>query len=662
MQTSPVHHDDYTRPRHLAGTLLVFSLLIVGCGQKSTDEEPSSSFEREPLMVEVGFDRETVVESSRLQFTLRGTSRIAADTKSARVRVAGQDGDYQDLETFYAGEVTREGDVGDLQVGLEAGPTLWEELDPSDGEMFTGRIIIEVYDNAGLRVIGEIAEASFVFRRDMAPSVDSVEIDDVYVNEAVDIEGSGFLRPDEGQTVAVVREGTVRNPGGSETDLGGERFTVRWDGRRGEALLRIQPDVFGVQPSSFQGTLKFLNEFENGGTTEGEGTVRIAGDIQKSYIAGLAPEQASRGQRLTIEGRGFVPSNEYDNVGMVLRYEGIFEPADDEQEPRQMTGANAIERSPTRVVGEDRIRQNVWYSVTDERELEGIGATPGTFDGEITPILLDGETKQEGIPWEGTFRVLPTKQVVYLKYLPSFSKALETYGLRNVEGAIRGRIVSVIERDYSDYHVEVRDEVPDDFIDYATVELGGPDPTGTRSFGYDNSFNGVAKDTGNLYLADYLGGVNADAAEEFNNPYGGIFIASFTFFSPTLSPDNPYASEKFDEILEPFMPELGGTPVRGTEWPEGPRTEAIERAVRMVGSVIGNTVTHEVGHSLGMTFIEGDFTRPQDVFHNPIAGPFIMDAGADRPFEERAELSGAERPTFNPQNKSYLDQVLPKPD
>ncbi len=662
MRTPLVPSEDCCRPLHVLGVALVVCLLAVGCGQKSTDEEQSSSFEREPLPVAVGFDQETVVESSKLQFTLRGTDRITADAKSARVRLVGEGGDYPDLETFYAGEVTRQGDVGDLQVGLQAGPTLWEELDPSDGETFTGRILIEVYDNAGLRVTGEIAEASLVFRRDMAPSVDAVEVDDVYVNEAVDIQGRGFLRPAEGQTVAVVREGTLRNPDGSEVDIAGERLTVRWNGQREEALLPIQPDVFGVQPSSFQGTLKFRNEFANGRTIEGPGTVRIAGDIQKSYIAGLSPQEASRGQRVTIEGRGFVPSNEYDNIGMVLRYEGTFEPADDEQETRRLTGANAIERSPTRVAAEDRIRQNVWYSVTDDRELEGLGATPGTFEGEITPILLDGETQQEGIPWEGTFRVLPTKQVVYLKYLPSFSKALETYGLRNVEGVIRDRIASVIERDYADYHVEVREEEPDDFVDYATVELGGPDPTGTRSFGYDNSFNGVAKDTGNLYLADYLGGVNADAAEEFNNPYGGIFIASFTFFSPTLSPDNPYASEKFDEILEPFMPELGGTPVRGTEWPEGPRTDAIERAVRMVGSVIGNTVTHEVGHSLGMTFVEGDFTRPQDVFHNPIAGPFIMDAGADRPFEERAELSGAEPPTFNPQNKSYLDKVLPKPE
>jgi hypothetical protein len=642
--------------------LLVATLLFLGCGQKSSDDKPTNSFEREPLTVAVGFDREAVLESSRLRFTLRGTDRITADTKSARVRFEGKGGDYPDLETFYAGEVTREGDVGDLQVDLEAGPSLWEELDPADGEKFTGRIVIEVYDSAGLRVTGEVASASFVFRSDLAPSVDAVDVDEVYVDEAVDIQGSGFLRPSEGETVAVVREGTLRNPDGSEVDLAGERLTVRWDGRRGEALLPIQPDVFGVRPSSFQGTLKFVNEFENGRSIEGPGTVRVAGDIQKSYIAGLSPQEASRGQRVTIEGRGFVASGQYDNIGMVLRYEGTFDPADDEKETRQMTGTNAIERSPTRVAAEDRIRQNVWYSVTDDRELEGLGATPGTFEGEITPILLDGETQQAGIPWEGTFRVLPTKQVVYLKYLPSFSKALETYGLRNVEGAIRDRIVSVIERDYGDYHVEVREEAPEDFVDYATVELGGPDPTGTRSFGYDNSFNGVAKDTGNLYVADYLGGVNADAAEEFNNPYGGIFISSFTFFSPTLSPDNPYASEKFDEILEPFMPDLGGTPVRGTEWPEGPRTDAIERAVQMVGSVIGNTVTHEVGHSLGMTFVEGDFTRPQDVFHNPIAGPFIMDAGADRPFKERAELSGGERPTFNPQNKSYLDRVLPKPE
>ncbi len=643
---------------------LAAGLLVVtaACGQPSPQSEGASGAEREPLPVAVDLAHETVVETSVLRFELRGTERIGAKSKSARVEFLADAGDFPDVETFYSARLTRDGDVGDLVVELPVERSLWGDLQPENGEVFDGEIRIEVFDDIGVRVRGHVEEAQLTFRPEIAPSVETLESNDLYVNEELGLEGDGFLRPDEGETVAIVGEGTLDPPDAAPIDLSGERLQVQWTGSREAAVLVLEPDVFGVQPSTFDIEVQFRNELSNGRSFSGSESVGLEGTFEQSYIAELAPGAASRGQHVTIRGRGFVPTGEYDNIGMVLRFEGTFEPDAEDEQTRDYTGRRAIERSPTRVRAEDTIRQTVWYSVTDDRRLEGLGATPGRFEGTITPILLDGQTEQEGTPWEGTFRVLPTRQVVYLKYLPAFSRALETYGLRNVEGAIRDRVATVVERDYADYHVDVREERPEDFADFATVELGGPDPTGSRSFGYDNSFNGVAKDTGNLYLADYLGGVNADAAEEFNNPYGGIFIASFTFFSAELSPDNPHASEKFDEILRPFMPELGGTPVRGTEWPEGPRSDAIERAIQMVGSVIGNTVTHEVGHSLGMTYVEGDFDRPQDVFHNQIPGAYIMDPGAERPFAERAELPGTERARFSPLNRSYLERILPQPE
>ena len=614
--------------------------------------------QREPRTVSVGFERETLLETSVLRFEMRGTQRVVP--KSARVRFEGRQGTFADLETWYAGEATREGDVGDLVVEIPVEKTLWPELEPQDGDVFSGRIVVELHDELGVFAHGAVAEAKFTFRRDVAPQVSSVDVGEVHVNEAVSVRGAGFLRPQEGETVAVIRQGTLERPDGSTTDLTGERVPLSWAGQRDRADLRLDPGVFGVRRSSFEAVLKFENVRSDSRTISGEGTVEISGAFQQTYIAKLAPSAGSRGQKIAVRGRGFVPSDEENGYGMLLRYEGKFIPSDEDRKVRDYTGAKAIERIPYRVVAEDEIAQNIWYSVED-RQLRGLGSTPGVFDGEITPILFDESGEQEGLGWQGEFRVLPTKQVVYLKYLPSFSKALEKYGLRNVERAIRDRVLEVMRRDYAGYHLEVREEKPDDFIDYATVELGGPDPTGTRAFGYDNSFNDVAKDTGNLFLADYLGGVNADAAEEFNNPYGGIFIESFTFFSPTLNENNSYASEKFDEILRPFMPELGGTPVRGTEWPDGSRTDAIERAIHMAGSVIGNTVTHEVGHSLGMTFVNGDFVRPQNVFHNELPGEYIMDPGSERPFAERAELPGAGRAHFNALNKEYLDKVLPEP-
>lgn len=652
-------HSTIDVPLRVWALSFVVAAAPFGCVESPPPK--SNTSERAPKVVEVEFDRRMILETSVLSFEMRGTERVVP--KTARVELSGEGGSYPEFEQFFAGELERDSDVGPVTVRLPVDRALWSDFDPADGDRFTGKITVELYDELGMVATGTISSVEWTFRRNLTPSVEKLEVGETYVNESVVVEGSGFLRPDEGETVALVRSGERRRPGGSSDALAGERLTLRWSGDRTRARLPIDPAVFGVEEGSFDATLSFENQLRNGDRHGGEGEREVSGTIRESYIATLNPEQGSRGQKITVEGRGFVPTDEEAGYGMFFRFDGEFSPQDDGESTRSFTGADAIERVPDRVVSETTAEQAIWYEVED-RQLTGLGATPGTFHGKIVPVLYDSEGRYRGIPWEGLFRVLPTKQVVYLKYLPAFSTALEEFGLRNVEREIRDRVLEVVRRDYAPYHVEFREDEPTDFLQYATVELGGPDPTGTRAFGYDNSFNDVAKDTGNLYLADYLGGVNASAAEEFNNPYGGIFLSSFAFFSEELNPGNPNASVQFDRILEPFMPELGGEPVRGTEWPNGPRVDAIARAVRMVGSVIGNTVTHEVGHSMGMTFVPGDFDQPQNIFHNQshTTGPYIMDAGRERPFAERAELDGAESPRFNPNNREYLERILPKPE
>lgn len=654
-----VSHSTFAVRLSVSALSFAAAAAMSGCVESPPPE--SNTSERAPKVVEVEFDRNMVLETSILSFEMRGTERIVP--KTARVELSGEGGSYPEFEQFFAGEIERDSDVGPVTVRLPVDRAMWSELDPADGDRFQGKITVELYDELGMVATGTVSSVEWTFRRDLTPSVDALEVGETYVNESVTVEGSGFLRPDEGETVALVRKGERRRPDGSTEALAGERLSLRWSGDRTRARLPIDPAVFGVEEGGFDVTLTFENQLRNGVRHGGESEREVSGTIRESYIAALSPEQGSRGQKITVEGRGFVPTDEEGGYGMFFRFDGEFSPQDGGESTRSFTGPDAIERVPDRVVSETTAEQAIWYEVED-RELTGLGATPGTFRGKIIPVLYDSEGSYRGMPWEGSFRVLPTKQVVYLKYLPSFSSALEEFGLRNVEREIRDRVLEVVRRDYAEYHVEIREDEPADFVDYATVELGGPDPTGTRSFGYDNSFNDVAKDTGNLFLADYLGGVNAATAEKFNNPYGGIFISTFTFFSRELNPDNPNASERFDEILRPFMPKLGGDPIRGTEWPNGPRVDAIARAIHMAGSAIGNTVTHEVGHSMGMTFIPGDFERPQNEFHNPSfrTGPYIMDSGRERPFEERAELDGAESPRFNETNREYLERILPKPE
>lgn len=71
-----------------------------------------------------------------------------------------------------------------------------------------------------------------------------------------------------------------------------------------------------------------------------------------------------------------------------------------------------------------------------------------------------------------------------------------------------------------------------------------------------------------------------------------------------------------------------------------------------LGSMVGSTVSHEVGHSLGLA----DPYGPE--FHNAgDADNRLMDA--DRPFGERAELDGEGPSVFCDQEYAYLRMILP---
>ena len=151
-----------------------------------------------------------------------------------------------------------------------------------------------------------------------------------------------------------------------------------------------------------------------------------------------------------------------------------------------------------------------------------------------------------------------------------------------------------------------------------------------------------------------VGGFNAETRARGLAAYGGIFVAEFLNFSPTLS-SKSLASPRFDEIFATLVPALGGRPadVGDSGVANDPRAETINEAVRVLGNLIGNTITHEVGHTLGLAALEGQFHNLGD---NP---GWIMDGGGSRPFEERAEIDGQGPAVFSPFNREYLERVLP---
>lgn len=628
--------------------------MFLACAGCSGDDAPLEQ-SRPVVGVMPELEQRLVVPTSRLKLEILGSERIVAE--QARVILRGDVEGGERFEVSVSAEPEREGDVGNLHVTVDAAESVWPQA-PEVQEWFAMmNIEVILRDEVGEVARGELAGARVRFVRALAPRFAIDGETPTFVNGSLRLEGHGVLRPEEGQTWAVVEQGFVEATPGGRRDLAGERLPVRWSGSREMAEVRLEPGVFGVHPGAYEVSVRLENELRGGaGTTQGPSELAFGAALQPTFLATLEPAMASRGQMVTMRGRGLLGAGQ--GYGMILRYEGTFDPADPALPVMNFEGSRALERAVDEVLSDELVRQEVWYSV-EGRALEGLGATPGVFEGRITPIVFDGAGESVGVGWQGQFEVLPTRQVVWLKYLPAFSRALDTFGLGNVEREIRDRILEVARRDFAGVNIVFVEDEPEDFADYAVVEIGGPDPSGNRAFGYDNTFNDQAKDTGNLYLNDYLGGINRESGETFNVLFGGVFVESFTYFSPTLTPGNRDASEHFDRVFGPFMPALGGEAVRGSEVGRGPRASQIEEAVRVAGNVIGNTMVHEVGHSLGLTHLPGDWEAPGTIFHNAEPGGFIMDAGSERSFEQRAELDGEGPAVFNAVNRAYLQEILP---
>ena len=106
------------------------------------------------------------------------------------------------------------------------------------------------------------------------------------------------------------------------------------------------------------------------------------------------------------------------------------------------------------------------------------------------------------------------------------------------------------------------------------------------------------------------------------------------------------------DLNELDIPELDNGDACPPKEPD--RGMQIACAVWVLGSMIGSTMTHEVGHSLGLSDPWGA------EFHNSgDAENRLMDAGRYRPFLERAEIFGKGPAVFCDGDYEYLRKYLP---
>ena len=470
----------------------------------------------------------------------------------------------------------------------------------------------------------------------------------VHINDPIVLSGDGFLLgTGEGETRVVV----------NGVELAAHPLPdAPWD--RTRVAFRFAPAIAGIKPGPFSGTVSVRNVLAAGADAPAAGTLPLAVTIVKPEITAVAPTAASLGQYVDIAGGGFV--GEASDEVTLLHLVGSFTP-----DGGGRTAAVDLMLVPHFAAG-DKLRY-----VLDEADALGhlidLRRIAGKFTGQVTPITRKGADEVEGAAAAATLAIAPVKQVIYVHFLPSYFDSLRLYGLANAEALVRARILTVAARDYAGVNVEFREQPPTDFALYSQVDVEGPDPNALGLLGYDNT---PGKDVGNQRLFDRIGGVNATTQSDGYPGYGGIFAENFMGFS--AHPSSRVAKldvdpTHFDAIFDAVRPDTGA-PVSTAEVRAGiptlgdgsaclgarDRMTRIGCAACVLGNLVGTTLTHECGHSLGLADPTGE------AFHDPGDAPNrLMDAGGARPFEERAELLGQGPGVFCSDEYIYLRTILP---
>jgi hypothetical protein len=486
--------------------------------------------------------------------------------------------------------------------------------------------------------------------RELTPFINSITPTIFRPGDTLTIAGTDFLYWSEGSSVVILDGTFTTDSPPSKLPVEGIEIATQPPSPtdRDQLSLRVSASLFGVRPGTFVGSLTVRNEPSQGASALSESLEPGALRLEAATLESVSPLEASRGQRIVFHGAGLLPADPYEGSGTIFLLEGSLDA--DRGPTLNFTADSPLGVFPDDQPGPERA-EVVLRVVEDEDGLPtGLGAVSGLFEGQVSPMLFHGTERFVGEALPLSFRVLPARQMVHLQFLPTFDDALIAFGLVAGRDLVIARILSVVARDYEGVNIVFAAQAPPDFDEYMIVEIGGEDPNGTGLFGLDNT---AGKDTGNRRFDDVIGGFNADTRARGFAAYGGIFVTELLNLSPSLG-QSPLADARFDTIFEPFCPDLGGGPASPAEAQGlGARAVAVAEAIRILGNLVASTITHEVGHALGLAAQAG-------AFHNTGDNPgWIMDAGAHRPFGERAELAGEGPAVFSPANRTYLEEVLP---
>ena len=518
-------------------------------------------------------------------------------------------------------------------------------------------------------------DVAFDIADTLAPSLSGATGGTLHINDPIALSGDGFLLgTGEGATHALVSGCFL--PSGASGDCATAGVTVTdvdvialpaadWD--RSHLVFPFAPEIAGIGPGSFSGSVRIENRLSGGQVVKAPFARPLTVTVERPEVNQVSPTGASLGQYVEVTGGGFVGAAS-DEITL-LHLTGSFS-ADGAAQPTPVD----LELVPHFVSG-----RHLRY-VLDENDALGkvvdLRRVSGTFTGQVSPVVRKGTAQVAGGPTPVTLNIAPVKQVVWVRFLPSYVDSLRLYGLAAADQAVRARVLAVAARDYAGINIEFRSDEPTDFALYSQVDVAGPDPNDLGLLGYDNT---PGKDVGNQRLFDKIGGVNASTQSDGFPGFGGIFAEEFLGFSRHPGPVDalPVTAPLFDTLFDPLRPETG-TPATVPEAQAGiaalsdgsacpasdprDRKQVVACATFVLGNLIGTTLTHEVAHSLGLADPDGE------LFHDPGDLPNrLMEAGDGRPFEERAELVGQGPGVFCDREYDYLRTVLagsatPPPD
>jgi hypothetical protein len=512
----------------------------------------------------------------------------------------------------------------------------------------------QAYDTAPLGV-------TLTFAASLTPAPTTIQDAGViFVNDALEVDGDGLLLGGgEGGTFAAIDGCFTPQAGGGCAPIAAREIAVTPTDplARTRGTFPFQPALAGIQPGTFTGTVTLVNRPASGAATMAAAHA-VTYDLVPPQIFTVSPAAASLGQYVFVRGGGFVGGE--PSALTQLELAGTFTKTGGS--PAQIL----LDLIPEFVAG-----AAIRYVINEDDSLGhalDLRKDTGHFSGTITPVTSYGADTVRGAASAVELDIAPIRQVVYLQFEPAYVEGLRAFGLRAVSGMIRDRVLAVVRAAYAGVNLDFRVDPPTDFALFSSVELIGTDPNNMGLFGYDNS---PGKDSGNLRLYDRLGGVNAQTQQDGYPGYGGVFVESMMGFSHHpggYAQSVPGADDTFDALFDPFRPDQGGQAVSvadlagappvalkdGAACPASGRGAQLSCAVFVLGDLIGGTIAHEIGHSLGLANPYGDG------FHDPGDAPNrLMDGGGDRPFRERAELSGQGPGVFCDDEYTYLRMILP---